>query len=146
MRKALVMMLVSTALMAGCVPYPVYKKLQPAAMVTVRTAGNVPLAGAEVALITRAHPTTLERHDTKMTAADGSASFAGKREMTVEVMVIHGSLDYYWNWCVRKEGYATFKTIYNSSDDFPAKMNVVLQPGASTPCRVSEIGFAPVNK
>ena len=104
-----------------------------ASAITVRTAANLPLAGAQVALITRAHPTPLDRYETKVTAPDGSASFAGKREMTVEVMVMHGSLDYYWNWCVRKEGYATFKTIYSNGDDFPAKINVVLQPGASTP-------------
>jgi hypothetical protein len=133
--RASLFALAAATLMSGCVPYPVYKKLQPAAKATVRGAANEPLEQAEVTLISSAHPYGFEQHrQMKKTLADGTATFDARREMRVEVMVIHGWQEFFWNWCVRKEGYTTYLTRHNGAADFQENLFVQLQPGVTTPC------------
>ncbi len=127
--------LLASVLVAGCVPYPVYKTLQPSAKVTVRGQGNAPLANAEATLIAKAHPTPFEqRRETKMTQPDGTARFDAVRELRIEVMALHGWEEFYWNWCIRKEGYLTYLTQHGGADDFQKDLMVQLMPGQSLPC------------
>ena len=126
--------LATTLLVSGCIPYPVYKTLQPAARMTVLSYANEPLLQAEVTLIADAFPACCEMgRSTKLTLANGVASFDSVREWTMEVVFLHGSLAYYWNWCVRKEGYVTYFT-RGSSNEFQSTMVVKLEAGASIPC------------
>lgn len=127
--------LIAAGLVTGCIPYPVYKTLQPAARVTVRGPGNVPLANAEATLIANAHPSPFEkRRETKLTLADGTASFDAVRALRVEVMALHGWEEFYWSWCVRKDGYATYLTHQNGAGPFRKELAVLLEPGQSRPC------------
>lgn len=127
--------LIATVLISGCVPYPVYKTLQPAATATVRDQARQPLEKAEVTLISSAYPYGFEQHrQVRQTLADGTAAFDAMREMRVEVMALHGSQEFFWNWCVRKEGYATFVTHHRGATDFQASLLVQLEPGTSSPC------------
>ena len=133
--RATIAALLATVLVTGCVPYPVYKTLQPAASVTVLGPDQQPLANAEATLVARAHPSRFEqRRDTKLTLADGTARFDAVRELRVEVTAIHGSLEFYWNWCIRKDGYVTYRTHSSASDDFLSKLVVRLEPGQSIAC------------
>ncbi len=136
MNRALVFAaLLASTLIAGCVPYPVYKTLQPSAKATVLTADNAPLAGAEVTLIASAYPYGSERHrNTTETLADGTAHFAALRDMRIEVLMIHGAQEFFWNWCVRKAGYVTYVTAHRDAEQFQAGLVVRLPPGVSTPC------------
>jgi hypothetical protein len=120
--------LIAAMLASGCVPYPVYKTLQPAAKVSVRQGGQ-PLPNAEATLIANAHPSRFEkRRETKMTLADGTASFDAVREMRVEMTALHGWEEFYWRWCIRKDGYVTYL------GPFQADLSVQLEAGASLPC------------
>lgn len=129
------LILIAASAVAGCVPYPVYKTLQPSAKVTVRGQGGMPLANAEATLIANAHPSPFEKsRETKRTLADGTASFKAVRELRVEVMALHGWEEYYWSWCVRREGYATYLTHRDGAGEFQTDQIVQLQPGQSRPC------------
>jgi hypothetical protein len=121
--------LFTAVLVSGCVPYPVYKTLQPAAKLSVRGQGGQPLADAQATLIANAHPSRFEkRRETKMTLADGTASFDAVRELRVEMTALHGWEEFYWSWCIRKEGYATYL------GPFQAELVVQLEAGAALPC------------
>lgn len=67
----------------------------------------------------------------------GIARFGGRREWQVDsLMVLHGRKFYFWNWCVRKEGYATFATGNKSGDEFVANPIITLRDGRSRPCPI----------
>ena len=127
--------LIAAVSLPGCVPDPVYKTLQPAAKVTVRGQGNLPLANAQATLIARASPTPFEqRRETKMTLPDGTARFDAVRELRVEMTALHGWEEFYWNWCIRKEGYVTYQTHQGGAGKFEKELTVQLEPGQSRPC------------
>lgn len=64
------------SLLSGCVPYPVYKTMQPDARATVLDENSQPLADARVVLISSTFPYGREqfRNETR-SASDGSAAF-----------------------------------------------------------------------
>lgn len=130
MKLAALAVLCATVLVSGCAPYPIYKNLQPAARVMVRDQANQPVAKAEVTLITQAHARIGETlRTTKETLPDGTAAFESVSEWRIEVMALHGWEQFYWRWCVRKDGYITQPSL-----DFNANLTVKLEPGPSTPC------------
>ena len=121
--------------LAGCVPYPVYKTLQPAAAITVLDEASQPVTDARVVLIAAAYPYGFDRFRTeKQTTADGRAQFDSRREWRVEVLAIHGSEVFFWNWCVEKPGYATYATHAGGADKFDDNLVVKLKAGESRSC------------
>lgn len=135
MHVAVSAMLLATVLVSACVPYPIYKTLQPSAQVTVLNQAGLPLSNAEATLISNAYPYGWEKSRlTKETRADGTAAFDSAREWRAEVLMIHGAEVFFWNWCIRKEGYVTHVTANGSSRAFQDDLVVRLEPGASTPC------------
>jgi hypothetical protein len=128
-------LLLSTVTLSACVPFPVHKTLQPGAQVTVLNQLEHPVADAEATLIANAHPYASEKsRATQLTGANGVASFPALNEWRIESFMLHGGEIYYWNWCVRKEGYATFFTANNSSRQFDERLVVRLSPGETSPC------------
>lgn len=78
-RQSALPTLLVTTLIAGCVPYPVYKTLQPAAKATIRDDRGVPASGAVVTLVASAYPYGREKsRDTRTTTDDGVASRRSK--------------------------------------------------------------------
>ena len=127
--------MVAAFLVSACVPYPIYKTLQPEASITVLDAANHPVAGAEVTLVSNAYPYGREKgRMTKTTEANGVASFQARREWRTEVLMIHGSEEFFWNWCIRKTGFATHVTSNRSASEFQRAMEVRLEPGVDSPC------------
>ena len=122
-------------LASGCVPYPVYKTLQPAARATIRDEEGEPVPGASVTLVASAYPYGREKsRETKVTMADGVAAFPLRRGWRAETLALHGWEEYFWNWCVQKEGFETFSTAHTSASGFTAEPVVLLKAGPSTPC------------
>lgn len=123
------------SLVSGCVPYPVYKTMQPDARATVLDEKSHPLADARVVLISSTFPYGREqfRNETR-SAADGGATFEALREWRAESMVIHGSQVYFWNWCVEKAGYETYMTLDRDAAYFKDKPQITLRPGESHSC------------
>lgn len=130
--------LISAALcliLAGCIPYPVYKTLQPEATLTVLDESSSPVVGAEVQLVANAYPYGWERsREIRMTEADGVARFESHRQWRVESLMLHGFQVFFWNWCVRRDGYASFFTAYGDASEFKNVLTVQLVPGVSTRC------------
>lgn len=121
--------------LSGCVPYPVYKTLQPTAQVTVLDKADQPLPESQVMLMSNAYPYGFEKsRETMETADDGIATFASVREWRAESLMIHGAEVFFWNWCIRKEGYVTYLTTSRSAQDFQRNLVVRLERGESTPC------------
>lgn len=121
--------------LAGCVPYPVYKTLQPAAVITVLDEASQPLADARVVLIAAAYPYGFDRfRSEKRTSADGRAQFDSRHEWRMEVLAIHGSEVFFWNWCVEKTGYETYATQDGNADNFDNNPVIRLKPGESRSC------------
>lgn len=119
----------------GCVPYPTYKTLQPRAAITVQDETGQPLANARVVLIAGAYPYGYDRYRVEQrTGADGRAGFEARHEWRVEVLAIHGSELFFWNWCVEKPGYETYATHDRNADAFDPKAVVQLKPGVSQTC------------
>ena len=122
--------------LVGCIPipYPIYKTLQPEASVLVLDQKGQPISGAQVTLIAKAHPAPFEQsRETKISDTQGVARFERRQEWKTEVIFIHGSLAYYWNWCIAHRGYATYES-GRSGVEFEPDLTVHLQPGTSTPC------------
>ena len=127
--------LLAASLASGCVPYPVYKTLQPAAKATIRDTQGMPVYGAAVTLVASAYPYGREKsRETKVTAESGVAEFSSRREWRTEVLAMHGWEEYFWNWCVQKEGFETFSTKHRSGSEFAVEPVVILQAGQSKPC------------
>lgn len=125
-----------TVSLVGCIPipYPIYKTLQPEARVLVLDQNERPIAGAQVTLIARANPTPFEQsRETKFSDSQGVARFARRQKWKTEVIFLHGSLDYYWNWCITHKDYASFES-GRGGEKFEPNLTVRLQPGTSTPC------------
>ena len=126
---------VCTLALTACVPYPVYKTLQPAAQVMVNDSEGHPVPGASVTLIASAYPYGWEKtRETQLTDGAGIAHFEAHREWRAEVNFIHGSEQYFWNWCVRKDGFQTFTTTDGNADKFNPGLVAKLAVGESTPC------------
>jgi hypothetical protein len=121
--------------LSGCVPFPVHKTLQPAAKLTVLDSSGLPMENAEVQLVSNAHPYGWEkRREVQRTDAGGEARFDSRREWRAESLMIHGWEEYFWNWCVRAEGHATFFTANTSGRQFEENLVVQLMLGESSPC------------
>jgi hypothetical protein len=122
--------------LVGCVPFPVYKTLQPAARMVVTDADGRPLSTAEVSLIANAYPYGFERgRDTRQTDQNGVAKFPSRKEWRTEApLMMHGSEVFFWNWCVRKEGYSTYVTANHNRRSFASTATVVLTRGESQMC------------
>lgn len=128
-------LLAAPLLLGGCIPYPAYKTLQPQARATVIDEQSRPLADARVILITSSYPYGRERwRDEQRSGEDGVASFENHSEWRAESLMIHGRTIFFWNWCVEKPGYATYRTLLTSSDDFDARPTITLTPGSSQTC------------
>ncbi len=124
-----------TATLSGCIPYPVYKTLQPDATITVLDEASQPVADARVVLIAAAYPYGFDRFRAeKRTAADGRAQFDARHEWRMEVLAIHGSEVFFWNWCVEKPGYGTYATHDGGADKFDNNLVIKLSPGESRSC------------
>ncbi|MBC9908254.1 MULTISPECIES: hypothetical protein [Achromobacter] len=123
------------SLLSGCVPYPVYKTMQPDARATVLDENSQPLADARVVLISSTFPYGREqfRNETR-SASDGSAAFEALKEWRAESMMIHGAQVYFWNWCVEKTGYETYMTLDRDAAYFNDKPQITLRPGESRSC------------
>ena len=120
--------------LSGCVPYPVYKLVQPEASVTIVDEQHRPVPDARVVLVIRAHPGLLDDYSEQQTGDDGKASFKPHHEWQAESLMIHGRHFYYWNWCVEKPGYETFSTSYGIGEGFDAHPEITLKPGVSRSC------------
>lgn len=119
----------------GCVPYPVYKTMQPAARVTVMDTQSQPLSDARVVLISSSYPYGRERSRLEVrTMPTGKASFSAQTEWRVESLMLHGSEIYFWNWCIEKTGYETYETLNNAASQFDDTLIVQLPPGESRSC------------
>lgn len=135
MQRSTFIILLATVLLSGCVPYPVYKTLQPEAKATIQDSQGEPIAGAAVTLIASAYPYGWEKsRETKLSTQEGVAKFSSRREWRVEMLALHGREVYFWDWCVEKEGFETFSTVYSRAADFRAEPIIQLEAGQSTPC------------
>src|SRR5687768_16161583 len=95
----------------GCVPYPAYRTARPEVALAIRTARQRPSPGARVTLISTTHPDGLVKtKDSVETGPDGTVRFERTRELRLEVLFLHRGPIHFWNWCVEKEGFATFFT------------------------------------
>jgi len=133
-RLTLIAILASMTVTA-CVPYPVYKTLQPSARVTVEDQNGQVLPNAEVLLVSSAYPYGFEQsREARTSDSHGVAEFKAVREWRTEALVIHGSQVFFWNWCVRKDGYETYLTANRSAADFNDNAVIRLRPGKSEMC------------
>lgn len=121
--------------LSGCIPYPTHKTLQPAANITVLDAAAQPVGDARVVLISGAYPYGHDRfREEARTSADGRAHFDAHHEWRVEVLAIHGSEVFFWNWCVEKPGYETYETHDRNADTFDDNAVIHLKAGESRSC------------
>lgn len=132
--KAALPALTLAALLAGCVPYPIHKTLQPAARLQVLDDRGQPLADAEVMLITsqRFSRDELVRQRGR-SDAQGRVAFARMAEWRIETSMLHGSADYLWRWCVRHPGFITWQSL-PEGERFNREQRVRLLPGVPRPC------------
>jgi hypothetical protein len=139
MNLATASVLLTTAFVTACVPFPVYKTLQPSARITVLDEQGNALSKAEATLISSSYPYGFEkRRETRETDSSGTAEFEVKREWRTETLMIHGVEVFFWNWCARKDGYVTYFTNHKSQEKFQDNLLVRLEPGESKPCPKNE--------
>lgn len=130
-----VWLLACSLALPGCIPYPIYKQLQPQTRVRVVDPAGAPLAGASVTLVANTYPYGREHHrETLATGAAGEVVFSARREWRAETLFIHGAQVFVWRLCIAKPGYATHLTLPEGAADFDADATIALQPGATVPC------------
>jgi len=120
-----------TSLASACVPYPVYKTLQPEVDAKVVDAAGAPVAQARVTLVARAHPALgVLSAPVAVADAQGAVHFDAMREWRVEVMALHGALDYYWSLCAAAPGYRTIEVPVQEG----GVQRLTLKPGIPVEC------------
>jgi hypothetical protein len=125
----------STIWLTGCVPYPVYKTIQPSSQMTVLNERGEPIEGAKVVLMAGANPYGFERsRETKTTNRQGIAAFEERSEWRTESLMMHGAEFFFWNWCVQKPGFKTYLTRFISDEKFDRQPTVQLSGGAPSEC------------
>ena len=133
MHRNLSILLVSICI-SGCLSYPVHKKIQPRSHIQVVDELGRPLSDAEVHLVASSYPHPEEEFRMiKKTRSTGILVFPEIKEWRIESLHIHGSAHYFWNWCIRKEGYETQDT-HQGTLEFSRKMKVVLKEGSTSEC------------
>ena len=119
----------------GCIPYPTYRRVRPEVRLTVRDARHRPIEGAQVTLISTSHPDGIVKSmDIADTGPDGTVGFKGKRRLGVEVTFMDHKEISFWNWCVQKQGFATYFTNGPRTKVFEDESEIVLKVGPSRPC------------
>jgi hypothetical protein len=121
--------------LAGCI-YPVYKTIQPASQITVLDESNAPIEGATVVLTANFNPYGInETHDVRTSDTRGIAAFEHRSEWQREALMMHGARFYFWNWCVHKFGFKTYRTSHTSGEYFDPMPTVRLSQGPPSECR-----------
>ena len=133
----LLLLISCISLLTAC-PYPVYKKLRPEGRALILDDAGKPIAGTKVVMLTRVHPTPIREFDVKITDTEGAALFASRRELQTETIFLHGAVEYFWNWCVEKTGYSTYKTSFSNASEFTEHLTINLSHGNSTTCMPDE--------
>ncbi len=114
---------------SGCF-YPIYKTIQPKSKIVVTDIDGAPIENAKVYLVSNAMPyERLKSIELKETNSMGIAKFDKIREWRIEALWIHGADVYYWNLCIKKDGYKTVSTRIKMS-----KKHIILKDGNSTEC------------
>ena len=92
MKPLVIVMALGFLSLTSCVPYAIYKTLQPPATATVLDSHGRAVADAEVTLIANAYPYGVEKSRvTQKTGSDGVARFTAAREWRTESLMIHGA-------------------------------------------------------
>jgi hypothetical protein len=121
--------------LSGCIPYPVYKQLQPQTRVRVVNEIGGAITGANVILLSNTYPYGREHHrESLLTDKNGVALFESRQEWRVESLMIHGWQAFFWNICVFMPGYTTYLTEHNSASTFEDNPTVVIRRGDPKPC------------
>lgn len=116
----------------GC--YPIYKTVRPKSQVLVTNQNNEPLKGATVYLLTDSYPYHVETYiDEAITNEEGYAYFEKKKDFRFESLLMHGSNQFEWDWCIFKENYQTHLTKWTPAT-FSKNYKVQLIPGVATEC------------
>lgn len=136
MRGLVVLVLLSGSLASiGCATRSAEKTMLPKASATVVTLDGAPVEGAVVTLVSQAYPNLYEKFRTDATTnRDGVATFPRITKWRVESLGMHGEDAFIWNWCVRRDGYATVATFDRDRKDFDQHARFTMLPGESTPC------------
>ena len=96
---------------------------------------NDPIKNAKVTLISSSYPYRFEKtRETKMTSNDGKAKFESKKEWRIEALMLHGAEIFFWNWCVYKEGFETYRTAKGGDHEFVEEPIIILKQGKSQEC------------
>jgi len=132
MKKYLILS-ASALLFTGCI-YPIYKTLQPQAMVEVVDENKVAIKNVNVHLQTRECLPCKNSEQVKLSNERGIVHFDSQREWRKEILIIHGSTSFTWSWCVEKEGYKTILTSEAQSDKFESHRTFILEKGNTLPC------------
>jgi hypothetical protein len=121
--------------LTACIPYPVYKTLQPKAVATVIDDAQRPIEGASVSLIAKAYPSGLEKsREIAMSDSRGQVEFVSEKEWRAEMMALHGWEEYVWSWCIEKRGFVTYRSDFEPAATFDTEPIVSLTEGGSTSC------------
>lgn len=117
---------------SGC--YPIHKTIQPKSEMIVVDKEGKPIKNAKVYLISIANPYNREKSRNMLkTDSMGIVRFDKIKEWRIETLMIHGADAYFWNYCVKKDGYQTQFTgrLKNKSE---TKKRFILLKGKSKDC------------
>ena len=119
----------------SCVPYPVHKKLQPESMAIIVDPDNTPIERAQVSLFASSYPDGDEKsQELKLTNSQGVVTFEAKEEWRMEMVMLRSTETFFWNWCIYKPGYETYRTAYRSADEWQDIVSISLTPGIASEC------------
>ncbi|MCF6349387.1 MAG: hypothetical protein L3J20_14025 [Flavobacteriaceae bacterium] len=129
--KKYIFYIVLTITFSGC--YPIHKTIQLKSEMMVVDKEGKPVKDAKVYLISSANPHNREKSRNMIkTDSTGVAKFDKIKEWRIEFLMIHGADSYFWNWCVKKEGYKTHTDIIKNK--FEKKKRFILIKGKSEDC------------
>ncbi|MBX2861970.1 MAG: hypothetical protein KTR27_00320 [Leptolyngbyaceae cyanobacterium MAG.088] len=133
------MLLLLLTIVTGCVPYPVHKMLQPESTAIILDENDSPVESAQVSLVTSSYPYGMAIGlELKLTDGQGVVKFDADHEWRTEMLMVHGSEVFFWNWCIYKSGYETYLTNYRSADEWQDVFTVSLTPGIASECPLKQ--------
>jgi hypothetical protein len=123
----------SVIALTACMPVRITRS--PEVNVIVMDVDDKPIESASVSLIIRAYPYgRYIDHLSFVTDKNGEVSFDKDNEWVIQLLVMHGMISYFWDLCVKKDGYSAKLVEHRSKKELSNSVNVVLTGGSGSDC------------
>lgn len=135
--RALVVLLVASAGLAGCVPFPRYVEVRPETRVQVVDEQGEPVPGAQVLFVVGSNPHGVLHERLELITDERGEVYVDSQKKWDAIMpfMIHGIAFYYRAWCVEKRGFVPVTETVHEPDGAPEHRVSLTRGESAAACR-----------